>query len=198
MARRAKNIDEALDNAIEELLKDTRGAMKKAVEYAVDQAEHDFMEKINSCLEQYYEWEPNAYERTRTLHNAFVPYRPKINYTGDRATGSVGVEYSVAKLEESIVNTSGETRKATSKSGMSERIVHVGYYGSAKHQPVDAWWVLENFLAGRHPDGGDDISSFYVGQKPPEEVMSEFRDNYDKTFDQNVLLSLLSQIAKNM
>lgn len=196
MAQKAKNIDEAVSNAIDDLLKDFRGAMREAVEFAVDQAEEDFKKEANNCLKQYYSRDPDVYDRTKTLHYAFVPYRPKIKYTKDKAYGSVGIEYDPNELEKYAVDT---LRTKTRKDGSGDYILHVGYYGSAKHQPIDSWWVIDNFLAGRHPDGGDEPSSYDVyPAKTPDQQMNEYRDNYGKKFDNNILVSLLKQVSDKM
>lgn len=193
MAKKDKNFDKALSKAIDELEKGLNGAMRKAVQYAMDQAGKDLMGKAKSCLLEYYEWEPERYDRINILQYAFLPYTKKLRKTGDKLTGAIGVEYSAEALEAHI----GGPVTYIGKDGV-ERIKHVGYYGSAKHQPVDAWWVIENYLLGLHPDGGSERGSFHADAVSPDQKMNLFIENYGKTFDENVLIGLMGQISKKM
>lgn len=189
MAKNSKSLDKALSKAVDEILKDYKSAMTEAVRYAVKQAERDFMNRAYSCLEEYYNnFEPDVYERTETLRYAFLPYS-NVKYGKDKITGQVGVEYSADMLEQMM---------PAPVYSMTGQIKHKGYYGSEKHQPVDAWWVLENYLLGLHPDGGDDRESFIVDDKSPNEKMNEFIEQYAATWDENVLAGLLAQVAKKM
>jgi hypothetical protein len=192
MASNDKNLDLALSNAIDDMLKDYKNAMKDAVEFAAKEAGKDLMKKARTCLQEYYaSREPEEYERINILQYAFLPYS-KINYKDGKVTGSVGVEYDATTLELYIGDP------IMYKSGDEMKVKHVGYYGSEKHQPVDASWVIDNYLKGLHPDGGDDYASFYRDQKSPNQKMDEYIKSYAKTFDENVLLGLMGQIAKKM
>ena len=194
MAKNDKSLDKALSNVIDDVLKDYKGAMRYAVEFAAKIAEKDLMKKAKTCLQEYYDnRHPEQYDRTNTLQYAFLPYY-KVDYKNDRVTGQVGVEYDPAALEAMMPppiyykGADGE-----------QKIKHHGYYGSSKYQPVDASWVLENYLMGIHPT--TDIDGVYIpimDEKSPDQKMNEFIASYDKTFDENVLLGLLGQIAKKM
>ena len=193
MAKNDKNFDLALSNAIDEVLKDYKGAMKEAVSSAVKEAQRDFMKRAEGCLYEYYaSFSPNIYDRTRTLRHAFLPYL-SINEDDDKISGSVGVQYDAAVLEQYIE----DPVVYIGRDGIP-KIKHVGYYGSAKHQPVDAWWVLDNYLNGIHPDGSDEEENYIVDYKSPNQKMNEYKEAYAKTFDENVFFGLLRQVAKKM
>lgn len=190
MAKSNKSLDKTLSKAVDDILKDYKSAMKEAVKFAVKQAETDFMDKAHSCLQEYYDnFDPNRYDRTDTLQYAFLPYKD-ITYGGDKIVGSVGVEYSAEMLEQ-MMPPPEYTQKG--------RLIHSGYYGSAKYQPVDTWWVLDNYLRGVHPYT-DKESKYYeiYDDKSPNEKMGEFIKDYAKIFDTNVLVGLLAQVAKKM
>lgn len=195
MAKNDKNLDKALSNAIDDLLKDYRGAMKEAIKFAAEQAGKDLMTKAKTCLQEYYDsYDPTErYERTNTLQYAFLPYS-NITYGDDKVVGKVGVEYSSTMLEQMMP----PPVYYTGKDG-TQKIRHEGYYGSSNYQPVDVVWVLDNYLKGIHPvtDGGTNYYEVF-DEKSPNQKMNDFIKDYDKTFDENVLLGLLGQIAKKM
>lgn len=213
MAKKNKSLDEALEKAVEDLLKDEKKAMKKAIKFAVKAAQTDLMAKADSCLMEYYsEYSPSRYKRTDSLRQSFLPYE-KVVTKGDVVEGSVGVQYSASKLQEYI---------EMEQPGSWERedgSLHGGYYGSRNYQPVDAAWVISNYLEGIHPTtqniyAEDDFITYTVNGKERKqkmligstyvpikvgpsanEKMEKFIDEYDKTFDENLLLGLMAQLA---
>lgn len=196
MAQNNKKIDIALSNAVDEILNNYEEAMSKAVNYAIAQTEKDYWQAANECLVNYYlEDRPDVYQRTEKLHNALLPYKDvKKNEKTNKISGVVGVQYDADALEASI----GDPPMYMGRDGVP-RIKHIGYYGSAKHQPVDAWWVLQNYLKGIHPDGTDEDYSDWPDQpNSPNATMTAYREDYVKTFDQNILMNLLMQINHKM
>lgn len=199
-AKNDKALDAALSGAIDELLKDCRSAMREAVRFAAERARDDFMQKAKTCLQEYYDnYDPTEqYARTESLQYSFLPCFD-IDDSGDKITGSVGVEYSASMLEQMIpppVYYQGRNGE--------RKIKHVGYYGSSKYQPVDASWVIDNYLKGIHPatNGGitPEAAVYYeiLDSKSPNQKMEKYIKKYAKIFDENVLISLLAQIAKKM
>ncbi len=199
MANNDKNLDKALNNAIDDLLKDYREAMATAINFAVDQAKKDIMKKAKTCLLEYYNSrEPEQYDRTYILQHAFIPYSPALKTTNkngvEKVSGSVGVEYSPTELEKWI----GDPVMYMGRDG-TQKIKHVGYYGSSNYQPVDAEWVIDNYLLGIHPTtDADDEYIPVMDSKSPNAKMNEFIKNYEKTFDENVLLGMMAQIARKI
>lgn len=196
MAKTHKSLDEAISSAVDEVLKDFKSSMKEAVNFAVVQGRVDFMNKARSCLSEYYDYfEPNIYERTENLQYAFLPYSTKLKCSNDKITGTLGVEYSPEALAANMGNpefyTNGKRK-------------HTGYYGSEKHNPVDATWVIDNYLKGIHPitNGGFTAESSIYAEVfdpiSPNEKMEAFRDGYGETFNKNVLVGLMGQIAKKI
>lgn len=193
MANNDRNFDLALNNAIDEVLKDYKSAMREAVHSAVREAQRDLMHKAMNCLQEYYNnFSPERYDRTNTLQHAFLPYLD-IDEDDDKIAGSVGVQYDASVLERYI----GDPPIYIGRDGIP-KIKHIGYYGSAKYQPVDTWWVLDNYLNGIHPDGSADEESYILDDKSPNQKMNEYIKLYSKTFDENVWFGLLKQIAKKM
>lgn len=200
MAKVYKDFDDAVSNAIDDLLKDYKFAMRNAIEFAADRAQEDIMKKAKTCLQEYYDnYDPTKrYHRTETLQYAFMPYS-KIKYNKDSIRGQVGVEYDPEMLEFFM----DDPVYKIGADGI-ERISHTGYYGSSKYQPVDAWWVIDNYLRGVHPstNGGTtpETTVYFeiLDAESPNKKMKKFIKNYEKTFDENVLLGLLGQIAQKI
>lgn len=170
-----------LDEAIDEVFKNYEKALTKAMKYAAEKAKDDIEFKAKSCLWEYYEnfqpgkGEPNIYERTGQLENAFVPYMNVKSGTND-ITASVGMGYDSTKLE-----------------GI--------YYGSQKWRPVEGSWVLENYLAGIHPttDGSPLPGAEYIAVYDvvsPDTKMETYLNEYVKTFNNNVLISFAKQVTR--
>lgn len=199
-----KALNKALDAAIEDLLKDYKGAMKKATEFAVSEAKECFMTKAHTCLEEYYRaYSQEQYSRTQTLGSAFLPYE-RIKRGTDSIVGSVGVEYSPESLEANYPPPQYYERKRGPNAG-DAALAHTGYYGSAKYQPVDAWWVIRNYLLGIHPDFGKRGETTvlpgvygHTDDASPNEKMNKFIEDYGKQFDEDMLTSILGQIAKKL
>lgn len=194
MAKKSKNLDKAINDAVDDLLKDYKSAMKVAIEFAAKQTEEDFMNKAMSCLQEYYDnYDPNEYNRTHILQYAFLPYS-NIRNGKDKIHGSIGVQYDASSLEAHI----GDPVWHIGRDG-ELKVKHQGYYGSLNYQPVDAWWVIDNYLHGIHPTTDGKFTYIEIHDAiSPNQKMEQFRKEYEKTFDENVLLGLLGQIAKKI
>lgn len=174
----------SLDAAIDELLKDYKTALTKAVGYASNKASEDIWKYSLSCLEAYYDnYDPNRYDRTDSLWHAFVPYL-NIKENSDNITSTVGVEYDASVLDAYI--------KANDV-----------YNGSKQYQPADASWVIENYLNGVHPaTDGSRVpgGAFYyeiVDPISPTQKMEEYLNRYVRTtFQDNLLVSFAQQVNK--
>lgn len=192
----AKNdFESAVKKAIDEVLEDFKPAMEEAVNNAVMTAQKDFLHEAFYCLEEYYSnYDTERYARTDTLQYAFLPYA-KVRFLKDRVKGSVGVQYSPEAL---MAHMPPPTTKLNGK------ISHTGYYGSSKYQPVDAWWVIDNYLKGIHPvtNGGttSKTSVYYeiYDDVSPDQKMKKFERQYMKTFNENVSTELIKQIIKKI
>ena len=189
MAKNDKNLDKALNNAIDDLLKNFKGAMREAVNFAVKQAEQDIMQKAKTCLQEYYDnYEPNSYHRTYSLQDAFLPYK-NIKNTNDKISGSVGVKYDAKML----------TTYNVGSNNYGNRDIDTG----KEIIPINEW-ILQNYLMGIHPSTngssvlGESIYFQIIDPISPNEKMAKFIKSYDRTFDENILLGLLGQIAKKM
>lgn len=179
MARRAKI--RGINEAIDELFEDYRGALIKAMKEATAEAKDDIEYKAKSCLYEYY-WnfqpathEPNWYDRTGALETAFIPY---MTLRGNKKIieASVGMGYWPFMLD-----------------GV--------YSGSNQWNPVEGEWVLENYLQGIHPttDGSSHIGAPYIpvfDSESPTQKMEKYLEEYKETFHNNVLLSFVRQITR--
>ena len=191
MAKSNKKSDKALKKAVDEILKDWKGAMEEAVTSATIRAQQDFVAEAMTCLERYYNnYDPSSYIRrsTHDLSDAFVPY-VNVDYGKDKIVGSVGVEYDPNRLSY-VVGSNDYGHRDVDKDKTSIL-------------PINEW-VLKNYLHGIHPatDGssviGEAVYFEFVDEISPDTHMNEFIKNYAKEWDQNVLLGILSQVAKKM
>lgn len=169
----AKAKVKGLEEAIDSIFKRYNSNLKKAMEHAAKQAEEDINWEAKSCLYQYYEnYDPNWYERTDSLIQAFVPYN-KVTTDKDGVKASVGIVYDPSRLE------------GVYKSNASDKPFF---------NPVDSTWVLQNYLNGIHPRtngyplyGDELIYDPIVDLVSPDKRMKDYIENYKDTFDQNVL-----------
>jgi hypothetical protein len=173
---KVKNLDEAINS----IFKRYNSNLKKAVEAAAKQAEYDINFEAISCLDRYYEnylpnkGEPNWYERTNSLQQAFVSVNEVTNHD-DYIVARVGVIYDPSKLD-GVYNSNA----------------------SEQYKPVDSEWVLKNYLRGRHPrtngwpiyneDAGEAIYDPWDDPVSPDDTMKAYIEKYKDTFDKNVLL----------
>lgn len=177
MARRAKvrNLDEAID----ELFKNYEGALTESMKYASEIAKDDIDFQAKTCLWEYYEsfqpstGEPNIYNRSGRLEDAFIPYK-NVERIGNNIEASVGMGYWAFMLDGA-------------------------YSGSATWTPVDGDWVLDNYLKGIHPttDGSTYKGAPYTpvyDPVSPDTKMEKYLNNYTKTFNNNVLISFAKQL----
>lgn len=171
-----------LDEAIDEVYKDYKKAMKVAAQEATKKAKEDIYAHSVSCLVRYYEdYDPESYNRTYSLLNSFVPYENPVVESGDSLLCSAGVEFDPDRIA-------------------------FAYYGSEIYSPTDAEWVISNFLSGIHPrtngstipGGGNYENEKYQGSFVPSEEMQSFIDRYYYTFDHNFRRATSKQILKTM
>jgi hypothetical protein len=181
---KVKNLDEAINS----IFKRYNSNLRKAVEDAAKKAEFDINFKAESCLERYYEnyfpkkGEPNWYERTHSLKQAFVSVN-EVTTNKDYIVARVGVVYDPSRLD-GVYNSNA----------------------SERYTPVDSEWVLRNYLRGRHPrtngwpiyneDDGRAIYDPWDDKVSPDDTMQAYIENYKDTFDQNVLRWLAGRVIK--
>lgn len=122
--------------------------LKEAVEHVAKQAEKDIHSKAVNVLVKYYYggYDPESYYRTGALIQSIVPFSSiRINGSGSNEMIEcvVGVEYSPRALEQYLST------------------FEYAYQGSNRWEQPDASWIIENFLAGKHPttDGSRDSKS---------------------------------------
>jgi hypothetical protein len=184
MARaKVKNLDAAIDR----LFKQYNSNLKKAMEDAAKKAEEDIMWEAKSCLYRYYEnYDPNWYDRTDSLIQAFVPVN----------------EVIVKKKENEIVARAGVMYDPS-------RLVGVYWTEGSDNDffnPVNATWVLQNYLAGIHPRTNGypwyNLSDGEVIYRPiqdavsPDDTMKKYIENYKETFSQNVFDWFLDRVTR--
>ena len=173
-----------LDNAIDELMKNYTSALKEAVNYASGKAAEDIYKQAMNCLSEYYDnYDPTSYNRSDSLWHAIVPYC-QIHDNEKEIISRVGVEYNPFMLETYVDG-------------------NPAYSGSKAYDPVDSWYVVENYLEGIHPatNGSRDPDNvlYYEIRDPvsPTEKMEKYLDNYvSTTFHNNILISFAKQIQR--
>lgn len=171
-----------LEDEINRVFSRYESNLKKSLQEAADEAEWDIGLEAESCLYRYYKnYEPNWYDRSEKLINAFVPYNSVIkNERNNTLVATVGISYDASRLD--------------------------GVYsshGSEKYQPVDSSWVLNNYLAGIHPITNgypiySDVLEYIEIHDPvsPDDYMDSFLRQYVKTFNNNVLKSFAKKVIK--
>lgn len=177
----AKAKIKGLDEAIEEVFKDYKKAIRDAAKEATEKAKNDLYSNAVSCLVAYYDdYDPTSYNRTYSLIDSFVPYKD-IKEGTDEIICVAGVEFD------------------------SSRLVGV-YHGSKTYRDTDVDWIISNFLAGIHPrtngteelGGGDYYHEKYQGSFIPENEMQSYIDNYYNTFNSNFRRAISKQIMRKV
>ena len=175
---RGKTIDDAINN----IFNDYKNAIYIAAQEATNKAKDDLYSHALSCLVRYYEdYKPTSYNRTYSLKDCFVPYANEVKEGVGGYICRAGVEYNPTLLE----NT---------------------YYGSEIYSPVDAEWIIDNYLAGIHPKtdgsselgGGNYENQKHYGSFIPSFEMQRYIDGYYRVFDENLILALGKQVVKQM
>lgn len=178
MAKKTKTLDEAIDD----IMKDYKNVIEKAVLSAAHEAKKDIYNYSMSCIEEYYAgYKPTSYKRSNSLRHSVLPYRRGYR-KGDKINIRVGVEYDPFALE---AYTQGNT----------------AYDGSSHYTPVDPWYVIDNYLRGVHPatNGArneDDVVYWEIPVSPsPTEKMESYLENYvQTTFNDNIMLGIAKQM----
>lgn len=178
MAKKIKTLDEAIDD----IMKDYKNVVEKAVLDAAQEAKKDIYNYSMSCIEEYYAgYQPTWYKRSDSLRYSVLPYR-KGYKRNDKIRIRVGVEYNPFALE---AYTRGNP----------------AYDGSSHYTPVDPWYVINNYLEGIHPKTNgarneDDVVYWEHKVLPsPTEKMETYLQNYVKTtFNDNIILGIARQM----
>lgn len=164
---------------LQELKKDYKNVLFKAVEQATNNACEDMYKFSMSVLDRYYEnYMPSRYDRTDNLWRAAIPVA-KVENMGDAIIGTFGVDYDPSVLD-----------------GV--------YYGSKKYGHPDGSWVLENFLMGIHPrtdgsrvpGGGNYEEEKWIDPVSPDEYLKKYLSLRVKKLENDVNDYLISYIAK--
>lgn len=172
----------SIDQAVDEIFKDYKNAIRAAAQEAINKAKDDIYNKSLSCLLEYYgDYSPTSYGRTYSLMNSFVPYADPVSWGGDSFNCAAGVEYNSA-------------------------LIGGAYSGSRKYTPTDSEWVLDNYLDGIHPrtdgsrvpGGGNYGSEIYIGSVKPDIEMNKFIDSYYGIFDANFRSALSRMVLGKM
>lgn len=180
MAKKTKTLDEAIDD----IIRDYKNVIEKAVNDAAIEARKDIYNYSMTCIEEYYAgYDPKSYKRSDSLRYSVLPHLVRYkNKAGDKMKIRVGVEYNPFALE---AYTQGNP----------------AYDGSSHYTPVDPWYVIENYLNGIHPatNGArneDDVVYWEIPVAPsPTEKMATYLENYVKTtFNDNIILGIAKQM----
>lgn len=179
MAQKSKTINDIL----QELSKDYKSVLHKAVQKATDTACEDIYKFSISCLERYYDnYIPSSYDRTDSLWHAIVPIA-EVADNGNTITSTVGVEYDAGLLDAYVA--SGDL-----------------YDGSAKYGKADGQWVIENYLMGIHPatDGsrtpGEAVYMPWQDTFSPHATTDKYLRLYKNKLNNNVYGYLISHVTK--
>ena len=171
-----------LDEAVDEIFKDYKKAIRVAATEATEQAKDDLYTHAISCLVKYYDdYDPTSYNRSYHLVDCFVPYSKPVKELGDELICIAGVSFEPSR----IAGT---------------------YHGSKIYSDTDAEWIIDNFLSGIHPrtDGSTEIGGGnyeyekYYGDFVPSYEMQKYIDRYRYIFEDNFRFALSSAALKLM
>lgn len=169
--------DRTVTDILQELKKDYKAVLLKAVSQATDTACKDVYKFSMSVLERYYEnYMPSRYDRTDSLWRATIPIA-KVEDMGDVVIGTFGVEYDPSALD-----------------GI--------YDGSQKYEHPDGGWVLENYLMGIHPatNGGrtPETAIYIPFQDPiaPDTYLKRYLSMRTKKLENDVNDYLIRYVVK--
>lgn len=164
-------------DVLQELKKDYKAVLLKAVQQATDTACEDVYKFSMTILERYYEnYMPSSYDRTDNLWRAAIPIA-KVEDMGDVIIGTFGIEYDPSVLD-----------------GV--------YDGSKTYEHPDGSWVLENYLMGIHPatNGSRDPNTvvYTPWQDPisPDKYLRKYLLWYKKKLVKDVNNYLITHITK--
>lgn len=182
MAKKSKV--RGLNEALDELFANYEESLTEAMKYAAEQAKKDIRAAEESCIEDYYNYDPTSYDRTMSLFDAFA----------------IGVFIPYMKV--------GKTKKGNMRADAGVAMwpmLFDGLYtdGSNKWRPVEGWWILDNYLKGIHPatDGSSEIGAPYTPHydgegKSPDEKMKKYLEGYGETFNNSLIESFAKQITR--
>ena len=145
-----------LDDIVEEIVENYHNVLAAAAQNVAVQAEKEIYEGSISILhDHYYDWKPRkrfttrkdggkyknggrkkwrrGYKRTFSLEHSFLSFT-KVEQKKNEVICEIGIEYSPSALDAYV-----KSKNITS------------YIGSNKYGWVDAEWVINNFLEGKHP-----------------------------------------------
>lgn len=164
-------------DVLQELKKDYKTVLLKAVQQATDTACEDVYKFSMTILGRYYEnYMPSRYDRTDNLWRAAMPIA-KVEDMGDTIIGTFGIEYDPSVLD-----------------GV--------YDGSKKYEHPDGSWVLENYLMGIHPatNGSRDPNTVvytpWQDSISPDEYLRKYLLWYKKKLVKDVNNYLLIHVTK--
>jgi hypothetical protein len=185
-----------LNSAMQKLKKNYKKVLKEAVEHATEQARKDVTNKAFDCLKEYYaNYDPNSYDRTYSLGNAFLPYS-YIEENDKYIDSVVGIEYDYSRLDGAYYSGS---EKYGAKKDEYGRIIE---YGSPQSS-----WIMDNYLEGVHPTtngyphakGVDHMEYIAIRDpKSPTQKMNEYFDKYGREFLINIDSYLVKYMLKQL
>ena len=175
---------------LQELKKDYKRVLIKAVEQATDTACEDVYKFSMSVLERYYDnYMPSSYDRTDNLWRTAIPIA-KVEDKGDMIVGTFGVAYDPSVLDG--VYVSGATKYgAEYDDGVMTKPGH-----------PEGRWVLENFLWGIHPmtNGSRDKNTVvydpYQDPISPHKYLEKYLDIRSAKLESDVNDYLLKYITR--
>ena len=161
----------SIEAAVNEVLKEYEAIVLEATKEAAHKGQEDAIKKAKQCLQEYYEWQPEMYDRKYALKRAITPY------WGDRTSSSmasitIGVRYNAGALKGAYKSNSkwhqtGDTWRSVP---LEYRFNPYSKNFSNDYGRPDPNWILENYLAGEH--GG-----VHKDAQGTEEKMNKYFDN---------------------
>lgn len=180
-----------LEDAIQGMIDDVQRATISAALLTKDQVKKDFENAAKESVDKYYEYKKGYYTRHLRQYRLYKTYSVKTDI--QKSKGGIGINATIRMSSDPL---EGEYfSNSTRPFGVGPQ--RPASYGKT---PVDAEYVFENFIYGRHPwtngwpiSGADDLEYKEFTKRPtPNSFLNNYIDSYgekyfSKRFEQNLM-----------
>ena len=172
----------SITTVVNKILEDYENIILDATKEAAHKGQEDIMKEAKRYLQEYYNWRPKMYKRTRNLQRAMSPYSDN-TVQGNTAFFTIGVEYDPDLLKgfyksNSKWHQSGNVWKSVPDSlkiGMTKGVKFEGaqaeFFGNFGTPEPE--YILGNYLEGIHGEAhmdtrspADKLDNFFKNELP--------------------------------
>lgn len=182
----------AIERAVDRMMDDVKFVIADAARKIAKQVEEDYKMAARSAVDNYYaSYTPTSYVRQGELYGMYKA-KARAYKNGNNWIIKASVVFDSDLIE-------GKHHSNSS--------LHNGAGGWGSGGDVDAEWIFENFMEGRHPittpelkDGElEYIYSTIDDSVTPLEILENFNKNYKtQYFDKHIQNELMSQLQRRL